>query len=413
VPQGVPYGAGPGGPSYPTPPRKKNSLIWLWVVLAVVLVVLIGAAVTLLITKPWDDDGSGGSGGGDPTSGTTRESGGPVEEGVTGDLDGDGLGDAVGRRYDDSEHRLTLTNVDGSFEVQEEPVPEEETLVVADFDGDGASDIASWFDASGALRFEVEGVEMEGVTADNLDLWFQVQAVKATVADVDGDGLTDLVAYGQTRRSQVSVWVFKNNGEGFDEPARWAKLENASYGSTTLVPGDFDGDGTDDLFAVVPNQPIPQGEFNDTYWYGDFGIRSLRSTGSTFEISSISPTDQDFSEPDWAVGDFDGDGVDTVVTDDYGTLVFHSFDGSTLRPSGQQVNYELGDDGLLDGITTSDVNGDGSDDLVFTVVNIDDYSFSGAWVVTAEGSEFDAPTQWASIPPCSGDYCEVTYFPAS
>ena len=329
-------------------------------------------------------------------------------------MDGDGRGDVLGRYYDTTERRLTLTNADGSFVLGEEPVQQEERLVVADFDADGSSEVGSWFDSGGTLQFEIEDSDRPSVTQD-FDLWFKVEAVNAAFGDFDGDGLTDIAAYGQQHRSQVAVWMMRNTGEGFEEPTKWAALPNATYGSTELIVGDFNGDGSDDIMAVVPDQPLVRGDFDNLYWYGDFGVLPLIARSGSFDRGGIAPVEAELFDQEYAVGDFDGDGVDTLVADNYydDSFAFYEYDGPTLRPTGEDVPYAVAGDGVMDAVTAVDVNGDQLDDLVFTSVDIDDYSFSGAWVATADAATgFGTPTKWADLPACSGDFCEVDYFEA-
>ncbi|KAA1425893.1 FG-GAP-like repeat-containing protein [Nocardioides antri] len=411
-PPGAPFGA-PGPSPYSTPPpARKKSLLWLWIALAVVLVVVIASVATLLVVQPWSDDDGGEkeAGGGEET---TEPTDGPTDAAVRGDLDGDGRGDVLGRYYDDTENRLTLTNADGTFELAQEPTQQEENLIVGDFDGDGASDIGSWFDASGTLQFEVEDTELS--LTQEFDLWFKVAAIKAAFGDFDGDGLVDIAAYGQQHRSQVAVWVLHNNGEGFDEPEKWAALPNATYGSTELIVGDFNGDASDDVMAVVPNEPVVRGDFDSYYWYGDFGVTPLIAGPGSFARGGIAAIETDLYDQEYAVGDFDGDGKETLVADNYfeDSFVFYEYDGTTLRPTGSELSYAVAGDGVMDGVVAVDLDGNQLDDLVFTSVDIDDYTFLGAWAALAdpEGG-LDTPTEWAQIPPCSGDYCEVDYFEA-
>lgn len=400
-------------PSYPAPPRQKKSLLWLWVALAVVLIVVIATVVTLVVVQPWadDDTDSGGKGGGEETTEPTEP---PPAESVRGDLDGDGRGDVLGRFYDSTESRLTLTNKDGSFQLGQEPVPQEENLIVADFDGDGSGDVGSWFDAAGTLQFEIEDSDLPSVTQE-FELWFKVQAIRAAFGDFDGDGLTDIAAYGQQHRSQVAVWVLRNNGEGFEQPEKWAALPNATYGSTELIVGDFNGDGSDDVMAVVPDEPLVRGDFDSLYWYGDFGVVPLIAESGSFDRGGIGPVETELFDQEYAVGDFDGDGRETLAADNYyeDSFLLYEYDGTTLRPTGATVNYGVAGDGLLDAVVAVDLNGDQLDDLVFTSVDIDDYSSFGAWVATsdAEGG-IDTPTKWSNLPKCTGEYCEVDYFVA-
>ena len=413
---GIPARAAAGsaaGPVVPRAARQTKSRLWLWVALAVVLIVVTATVVTLVVVQPWsddDDNGGGTKGGGEETTEPTEPAAAPVR----GDLDGDGRGDVLGRYYDTTESRLTLTNADGSFQRTQEPVQQEEQLIVADFDGDGASDVGSWFDSAGTLQFEIEDSDLASVT-QAFDLWFKVEAINAVFGDFDGDGLTDIAAYGQQHRSQVAVWVLRNTGDGFEEPQKWAALPNATYGSTELIVGDFNGDGSDDVMAVAPDEPLVRGDFDSLYWYGDFGVVPLIAEPGSFARGGIAPVETELFDQEYAVGDFDGDGKETLVADNYyeDSFLLYEYDGTTLRPTGSQVQYGVTGDGVMDAVVAVDVNGDQLDDLVFTSVNIDDYSFYGAWIATADADGgIDAPTKWADLPACSGDYCEVDYYTA-
>ena len=267
--------------------------------------------------------------------------------------------------------------------------------------------------SAGTLQLEVEDTELS--VTQEFDLWFQVEAVKAVFGDFDGDGLVDIAAYGQKHRAQVSVWVLRNNGDGFEQPEQWASLPNATYGSTTLIVGDYNGDGVDDAMAVVPDEPLVKGDFDSYYWYGDFGVVPLIGEPGRFARGGIFTVETDLYDQEYAVGDFDGDGKETLVADNYyeDTFVFYEYDGGALRPSGTTLPYGVSGDGVMDAVVAVDLDGNQLDDLVFTSVDIDDYTFLGAWsaLADAEGG-MDTPTQWAEIPPCSGDYCEVDFFAA-
>jgi hypothetical protein len=260
----------------------------------------------------------------------------------------------------------------------------------------------------------VEGSDVPELTQD-FDLWFKVRQVKAVFGDFDGDGLVDVLAYGQQHRSQVSVWMLRNNSAGFEAPQKWASLPNATYGSTELVVGDFNGDGSDDAMAVVPNEPLVAGDFDDYYWYGDFGVVPLIAQPGAFGRGGVSTVDTELYDQEHTVGDFDGDGKDTLVADDYldDSLVLYEYDGSGLRPTGETLGYSIMGDGVMDAVTATDLDGDRLDDLVFTSVDVDDYSFFGVWTALADSSAgLGAPQKWADLPDCRGDYCDVDYFDA-
>jgi len=390
-------------------------------VLGVLGVVVVAIVVTLLVVQPWsgddepaaDDDPDQSTS--TPTSAESSDVTAPPGGTVRGDVDGDGLGDVVGRFYDDTESRLVLHNANGSFEVSKEPVEEEEQLFVGDFDGDGGNEVASWSDDYGTLHVTVEGSDVPELTQD-FELWFKAQQVKAAFGDFDGDGLVDVLAYGQQHRSQVSVWMLRNNSAGFEAPEKWASLPNATYGSTELIVGDFNGDGRDDAMAVVPDEPLVAGDFDDSYWYGDFGVVPLLAEPGAFRRGGIATVDTELYDQEHAVGDFDGDGKDTLVADDYldDSLVLYDYDGTSLRPTGQSVGYAIMGDGVMDALTAVDLDGNGVDDLAFTGVDVDDYSFFGVWTAVANSAGgLDAPAKWADLPDCKGDYCDVDYFGTS
>jgi hypothetical protein len=402
------------------PSTTRSDLLGLWVVLGVLAVVVVAVVATLLVVQPWsgaDDPSAWGdetsSAEQTDTTGTTGTTD-PSDRAVRGDVDGDGLGDVVGRYYDDTEARLVLHNANGTFRVDQQPVDAEEHLFVGDFDGDGGNEVASWSDDSGTLHVTIEASAVPELTQD-FELWFKVQDIKAVFGDFDGDGLVDILAYGQQHRSQVSVWMLRNNSAGFEQPAKWASLPNATYGSTELIVGDFNGDGSDDAMAVVPNEPLVKGDFDDYYWYGDFGIVPLIAEPGAFGRGGISTVDAELYDQERAVGDFDGDGKDTLVADNYldDSFVLYEYDGSGLRPTGATVGYSMVGDGVMDAVTATDLDGDRLDDLVFTSVDVDDYSFFGVWTAAGDSSGgLGAPAKWADLPDCKGDYCDVDYFPA-
>jgi uncharacterized delta-60 repeat protein len=122
-------------------------------------------------------------------------------------------------------------------DVRSMPVTSADKPVIADYDGDGLSDIAvfrdgNWFFVSSS-NFQVKQYQF-GLPGD-----------KPVRADYDGDGRADYAVF----RPSTGVWYIQQSTEGF-YAVQWGL-------STDLpVPGDYDGDGKTDI-AV----------YRDGIWY--------------------------------------------------------------------------------------------------------------------------------------------------
>jgi len=124
------------------------------------------------------------------------------------DLDGDGLDDLWGRDPAGKTMTVWLQNAGGGFNA--EPAWDEFTnisevreVLVGDFDGDGAADLASWVDESNLLHvFEGtgSGVDLVSVVDSTLAGVFEGTWV---VADVNADGREDAVRLSDDR---IAAW---------------------------------------------------------------------------------------------------------------------------------------------------------------------------------------------------------------
>ncbi len=140
-------------------------------------------------------------------------------------------------------------------------------IVAADFDGDGRSDIASLNRGNNTLslfhNLSIARGISSGVFATRLDLPTRLAPADLVVADIDGDGLLDAVTIDS---GSSGVSIFHNasvvGSLAFDNPA--TLLVGASPTSGDLA--DIDGDGLVDLLvalgdsgriAVLRNTSVP------------------------------------------------------------------------------------------------------------------------------------------------------------
>jgi hypothetical protein len=182
-------------------------------------------------------------------------------------------------------------------------------------------------------------------------------------ADVNGDGLSDLVAQNET-----DTWVRLSNGSSFYPPAQWSSV--AFYGAVANRVGDVTGDGRSDLIA-----------FNGT----DTWVMAATSThfSSPLRWSGASVMDA----VDVHVGDVSGDGLADLVVQKAGeTWVMTSTGWSFNAPvrwSAQAFYGEVANH-------IGDVNGDGRADLIAQ-------NSTDVWVMTSAGFAFNAPVRWSSV----------------
>jgi SpoIID/LytB domain protein len=241
--------------------------------------------------------------------------------------------------------------------------------VAGDFTGDGRSDVSLllgfnqtwWTGAASGGRFAMSP-------------WFNQGSTKAltgqVTGDFDGDGMDDIAALQEVSgRLRVAF----STGQRF-RVETWAKHTDRSRWGPLLV-GDFDGNGNDDI-AEYDNRRERwrvyrwmEGGPTKEWWY-----------------------DFDVADPNWgafAVGDYNGDGLDDLLATDAGTgkLTVLFSDGTRFEPSTWQT---LPSAGAGQVIRAADFTGDAVDDLAAF-----DPATATWWVVAGRNSDTaTGPVAW-------------------
>jgi len=293
----------------------------------------------------------------------TLATGGQPESVVVADFNGDGIPDIAVANAAGDPLTILLGNGDGTFTAAAIPTTcsEPVTLAAGDFNGDGKVDLAVGCQDSFALT----------ILLGNGDGTFQATSVSPTLAavpiaiasgDFNGDGKTDLaVASGYSG----TVTIFLGNGDGTFQ----AVSTSSSVGTepVSIAVADFNGDGKADV-AVVSSNEVSGNYFNTVHILlgnGDGTFTAAANQNAGYFGSSI------------AVGDFNDDGKpDLAVADSGGVeILLGNGDGTFTASSISVAGADYGS------VAVGDFNGDGVPDLAFG-----SYSASGNTVAVLLGN---------------------------
>jgi hypothetical protein len=238
------------------------------------------------------------------------------------------------------------------------------SLRFGDFDGDGAADVLQSSSGVWSVSFATKG-------GKGFSGWLKVKSDSTRVdalriGDFNGDGASDAlrstggawyVSFSpRTRPSPgYATQAIPRPGEPFPSGlwSDWAKVKDTDVNVTSLLVGDYDGDGADDVLRSTRGG-----------WYVTYATTDGSSWGAE-RRQKTAPVEVD----QVATGDFDGDGADDVFrATGGGWYVTHGTGdrsrwGASTRLRSSNVRQ--------DALAFADVNGDRRTDAVFhTIVDI-------------------------------------------
>ncbi|MFJ5275143.1 trypsin-like serine protease, partial [Streptomyces parvulus] len=196
----------------------------------------------------------------------------------------------------------------------------------ADFGGDGRSDVgvlydggqgsdganrtALWTLTAGASGFGAPVRVWDSATGGSWN-WSRS---KAFSGDFDGDGRGDVgVLYDYGRQSdgtnRTALWTLTAGASGFGKPVKvWDSTGSISWdwSRSKVVPGDFDGDGRDDVGVLYDTGQVSDGANRTALWTLTAGASGFGKPVKVWD--STGSISWDWSRSKVVPGDFDGDG---------------------------------------------------------------------------------------------------------
>jgi hypothetical protein len=203
------------------------------------------------------------------------------------------------------------------------------------------------------------------------------------------------------------VWVLRNEDGRFAAPEQWVRMPHTTYATTTLLPGDFTGDGVDDVVARVAWSAQKQDRHAKST---RLGLSVLASSGKGFVPAPLQRPTTLVDDADLVVGDFAGDGRPRVLLlgpgrDGLQVQALRARGGHLVRD--RRYDVAVGDTGAVTDAVTSDVDGDGVDDVVYTTSTKRGYD--GFRVLQVRDLGRAPSRQWARTPACRSRDCTL-YF---
>ena len=272
---------------------------------------------------------------------------------------------------------------------------------VVDFNGDGIPDVAITGDASVELSLGKGDGSFAAYTAlPNSNGGIQFSHGTIMHGDFDGDGKQDIIAVGTDNNASLP-YLYLGHGDGtFATPAAVASLSLYSSNLTDKASVDINHDGRTDIIVAT------------TSFQGQYIVSNLSNGNGTFtSLSTAVPSDPDiyavggyYFGPGFTTftfGDFNGDGKLDVA---YGSLtnayVLNGHDDGSFDTVGvvlpiPPLNGTTSQGSLA--ITSADFDGDGNPDIAvlaeYSSTNTAFYTYNTAvWVYYGDGhGGFAAP----------------------
>jgi hypothetical protein len=276
------------------------------------------------------------------------------------DFNGDGIADLAVDGGVNGSLMILLGKGDGTFtQVVASSLNGFITFVAADFNRDGKPDLAAllYDTASSAVRLYVMYGNGDGTFTNSFLPTLTAAPTAVAVGDFNKDGNPDLAVVLSSYPNPTPVSILLNKGDGTftTQPASLAAGLASSDSPNTMLVGDFNGDGKDDV--VIATEALSTLTNGDNYIVDVF----LGNGDGSFAPASriITGLANSFG---MAVGDLNGDGISDLVTAD-DNKISYLLGSSTGAFTSVATGPGATTSPDFDTLALADFNGDGVPDL--------------------------------------------------
>ncbi|WP_027710325.1 FG-GAP-like repeat-containing protein, partial [Zooshikella ganghwensis] len=278
---------------------------------------------------------------------------------LVGDVNGDGKADLIAQRLTASGNVVNVRMADNSgltrphLWYQDSQNWANHHRLAQDMNGDGLTDLVSYQLSSSGNFVYVQLSTGNGFAAPKK--WTHIttnwDGYKALLADVNGDGRSDIVYYALTS-GLMDIEVQLSEGDHFAPAQKWV-VNTQNWNEHQLFAADVNGDGLQDLVVSYIGKAGNQ-------------LYVIKSDNPTKVVEHWQQSTEGWNESTHHIADMNGDGNDDVVSSYLGrsgNLVYVSLStGTGFLP--MQKWFDLRNDWTDHTRRIADLNGDGRQDLV-------------------------------------------------
>jgi hypothetical protein len=281
-----------------------------------------------------------------------------------GDLNGDDRPDLVTANHAAATLSVLINRGDGSFEAKHDYATGRgpDSPAIGDLNGDGRPDLAVANARSNTVSVLLKrGDGSFEAKHDYASEGFPGTPHLLRLADLNGDGMPDMLVIVDTNPVAPSVVVFLNNGDGSFQAGHYYDAEcgtcEGTAGVQSVAIADLNGDGSPDVATRVVYE-FDNEEFHLDEYQGTLSVFLNKGDGTFKKRNYKTGSEGDADDANVVASDLNGDGRPDLATAAGRISVLVNQGDGSFAP---RRNYATGGP-----LASADLNGDDKPDLVTT-----------------------------------------------